>query len=215
MSLENKEYKPLPNVGDTLKNGDEYAKIKILNTENNIENINIQPSKYTVSHDCEIISVNIYANSWNKKIHEFNKFISGKKLERENDIQRIKEQLIQYMDKSVIKEFMEENNLIDFNDDKLTSYSRKGNVFNGVFIEIKALYKESLDVGDKIANRHGNKGIIAKVISDKEMPTLEDGRKLDVIINPLGIISRMNVGQLYELHLTEAFYHLHWILVKY
>jgi DNA-directed RNA polymerase subunit beta len=61
-----------------------------------------------------------------------------------------------------------------------------------------------IKVGDKIANRHGNKGVIARIVEHEKMPMLEDGRHLDICINPLGIISRMNIGQLYELHLSMS-----------
>jgi DNA-directed RNA polymerase subunit beta len=59
-------------------------------------------------------------------------------------------------------------------------------------------------VGDKMANRHGNKGVISRIVPHDKMPQLPDGRHLDICINPLGIISRMNIGQLYEMHLAMA-----------
>lgn len=62
--------------------------------------------------------------------------------------------------------------------------------------------ERDLKVGCKISNRHGNKGTISIIMPDEQMPTLPDGRHLDVVLNPLGIITRMNAGQLYELHMT-------------
>ena len=62
--------------------------------------------------------------------------------------------------------------------------------------------ERDLKVGCKISNRHGNKGTISIILPDEQMPTLPDGRHLDVVLNPLGIITRMNAGQLYELHIT-------------
>lgn len=62
--------------------------------------------------------------------------------------------------------------------------------------------EKPLHVGCKISNRHGNKGTISIIMPDDKMPTLPDGRHLDVVLNPLGIITRMNAGQLYELHMT-------------
>ena len=62
--------------------------------------------------------------------------------------------------------------------------------------------ERDLKVGCKISNRHGNKGTISIIMPDEKMPTLPDGRHLDVVLNPLGIITRMNAGQLYELHMT-------------
>jgi len=64
--------------------------------------------------------------------------------------------------------------------------------------------KRKLQVGDKMAGRHGNKGIVSRIVPEEDMPFLEDGRSVDVILNPLGVPSRMNVGQLLETHLGWA-----------
>jgi len=61
--------------------------------------------------------------------------------------------------------------------------------------------KRALSIGDKIAGRHGNKGVIAKILPEEDMPFLEDGTPLDILLNPLGVPSRMNVGQILETHL--------------
>jgi len=61
--------------------------------------------------------------------------------------------------------------------------------------------KRTLSIGDKIAGRHGNKGVIAKIMPEEDMPFLEDGTALDILLNPLGVPSRMNVGQILETHL--------------
>src|SRR3569833_4167193 len=58
--------------------------------------------------------------------------------------------------------------------------------------------KRKLKVGDKMAGRHGNKGIVAKIVRAEDMPFLEDGTPVDVVLNPLGVPSRMNLGQIYE-----------------
>ncbi len=58
--------------------------------------------------------------------------------------------------------------------------------------------KRKVKVGDKLAGRHGNKGIVAKIVRDEDMPFLEDGTAVDIILNPLGVPSRMNLGQIYE-----------------
>jgi DNA-directed RNA polymerase subunit beta len=64
--------------------------------------------------------------------------------------------------------------------------------------------KRKLSVGDKMAGRHGNKGVIAKILPEEDMPFLEDGTPVDVLLNPLGVPSRMNVGQILETHLGWA-----------
>jgi len=71
-------------------------------------------------------------------------------------------------------------------------------------VKVSLAVKRKLSVGDKMAGRHGNKGVIAKVVPVEDMPYLEDGTTLDIILNPLGVPSRMNVGQILETHLGWA-----------
>jgi DNA-directed RNA polymerase subunit beta len=75
-------------------------------------------------------------------------------------------------------------------------------VLKRIFVEIGKVRK--IQVGDKLANRHGNKGVISLIVREEDMPFLPDGRRLDVILNPLGIISRMNIGQILETYLGLA-----------
>ena len=63
---------------------------------------------------------------------------------------------------------------------------------------------QKISVGDKLAGRHGNKGVIAKILPIEDMPYMEDGTPIDVVLNPLGVPSRMNIGQLFETHLGMA-----------
>jgi len=75
-------------------------------------------------------------------------------------------------------------------------------VIKRIHIEIAQLRK--ISVGDKLAGRHGNKGVISKVLPEEDMPYLADGRPVDIILNPLGVASRMNLGQILETHLGWA-----------
>jgi DNA-directed RNA polymerase subunit beta len=68
-------------------------------------------------------------------------------------------------------------------------------------VKVYVAIKRMLSIGDKIAGRHGNKGVIAKIVPEEDMPFLEDGTSLDILLNPLGVPSRMNVGQILETHL--------------
>jgi DNA-directed RNA polymerase subunit beta len=68
-------------------------------------------------------------------------------------------------------------------------------------VKIYVATKRTLSVGDKMAGRHGNKGVIARIVPEEDMPFLEDGTSLDILLNPLGVPSRMNVGQILETHL--------------
>lgn len=71
-------------------------------------------------------------------------------------------------------------------------------------IKVKVAQKRKVAVGDKISGRHGSKGIVARILPDADMPYLEDGTRIDIILNPLSIIARMNVGQVVETHLGWA-----------
>lgn len=71
-------------------------------------------------------------------------------------------------------------------------------------IQVSVANLRKIQVGDKMAGRHGNKGVISKIVPDEDMPYLEDGTHVDLILSPLGIISRMNLGQLLETHLGLA-----------
>ena len=76
----------------------------------------------------------------------------------------------------------------------------------GVLMQIQIFIAEArkIMVGDKMAGRHGNKGVVAKVLPEADMPFMEDGTPIDVILSPLGVPSRMNLGQLFEVHLGMA-----------
>jgi DNA-directed RNA polymerase subunit beta len=71
-------------------------------------------------------------------------------------------------------------------------------------VKVYVAKKRKLSVGDKMAGRHGNKGVISKIVSREDMPFLPDGSPIDIILNPLGVPSRMNVGQILETHMGWA-----------
>ncbi|MCD4831469.1 MAG: DNA-directed RNA polymerase subunit beta [Anaerohalosphaeraceae bacterium] len=77
---------------------------------------------------------------------------------------------------------------------------------NGVLemVKIYVATKRTLSIGDKMAGRHGNKGVIARIMPEEDMPFLEDGTSVDICLNPLGVPSRMNVGQILETHMGWA-----------
>ena len=79
-------------------------------------------------------------------------------------------------------------------------------VDSGVVKSVKVYIasKRKLSVGDKMAGRHGNKGVVAKIVAEEDMPFLNDGTPVDIVLNPLGVPSRMNVGQVLETHLGWA-----------
>ena len=89
---------------------------------------------------------------------------------------------------------------------KLAHMKRGDELASGVLekVVVYLANKRSISVGDKMAGRHGNKGVIARIVPEEDMPFMEDGTPIDILLNPLGVPSRMNVGQLLELHLGWA-----------
>ena len=87
-----------------------------------------------------------------------------------------------------------------------------GNLKNGVDkrVRVYVAQKRKLSIGDKMAGRHGNKGVVSRILPEEDMPFLPDGTTLDICLNPLGVPSRMNIGQLLEVHLGRAAKALNW-----
>jgi len=81
-------------------------------------------------------------------------------------------------------------------------------------IEVEVAVLRKIQAGDKLAGRHGNKGVISRVVPEEEMPFLEDGMPVDIILNPLGVASRMNIGQILETHLGLAAKELGYIAIS-
>ncbi len=95
---------------------------------------------------------------------------------------------------------------IEERDRKVAQLKRGDELPSGVLemVKVYVATKRQLSVGDKMAGRHGNKGVIAKILPMEDMPFLEDGTPIDILLNPLGVPSRMNVGQILETHLGWA-----------
>jgi len=94
----------------------------------------------------------------------------------------------------------------DEHEEKLTILEKDDILPNGVtkFVKVYIATKRKLKVGDKMAGRHGNKGIVSIIVPEVDMPYMADGRPVDVCLNPLGVPSRMNIGQILEMHLGMA-----------
>jgi DNA-directed RNA polymerase subunit beta len=91
--------------------------------------------------------------------------------------------------------------------ERKVGHMKRGDELPSGVLEMVKVYvatKRQLSVGDKMAGRHGNKGVIARIVPEEDMPFLEDGTAVDVLLNPLGVPSRMNVGQILEVHLGWA-----------
>ena len=91
-------------------------------------------------------------------------------------------------------------------DEKIAKLKKGDELSPGVIkmVKVYIAMKRKLQVGDKMAGRHGNKGVIARVLPEEDMPFLPDGRPVEIVLNPLGVPSRMNVGQILETHLGWA-----------
>lgn len=115
-------------------------------------------------------------------------------------------------DKNEQVERLLHNFMIQYND-YLGKYKREkfqitvGDELPNGIVQLAKVYiaqKRKLKVGDKMAGRHGNKGIVARIVKEEDMPFLEDGTPVDIVLNPLGVPSRMNLGQIYETVLAWA-----------
>jgi len=112
-------------------------------------------------------------------------------------------------DSSLYLEHGEHGKIVDI---KIFSQDNGDKLPAGVIksIQISVADLRRVQVGDKLSGRHGNKGVISKVVPVEDMPFLEDGTPIDIILSPLGVVSRMNLGQVLETHLGLAAYHLNY-----
>ena len=96
--------------------------------------------------------------------------------------------------------------LSDIYEEKIAKLRQGDELAPGVIKMVKVFIamKRKLSVGDKMAGRHGNKGVIARILPEEDMPYLPDGTPVEIVLNPLGVPSRMNVGQILETHLGWA-----------
>src|SRR5512142_291258 len=97
-------------------------------------------------------------------------------------------------------------------DDKVQKLRRGDDLPPGVIkmVKVYIAIKRKLQVGDKMAGRHGNKGVVSRILPEEDMPYMEDGRPVEIVLNPLGVPSRMNVGQILETHLGWAAKGIGW-----
>ena len=91
-------------------------------------------------------------------------------------------------------------------DEKIARLKKGDELPPGVFkmVKVYLAIKRKLSVGDKMAGRHGNKGVISRILAEEDMPYMADGLPVDIVLNPLGVPSRMNIGQILETHLGWA-----------
>lgn len=175
-----------------------YARIQ----DEKIENFFRNELELFSPNNTKIADVQIYANSWSKTFPQFRHWIEQKIETQINRGRKFISELSEVLDSRTTKELVRKHRLDRFEAKK---FKIKEEQFDGVYFKISGVFKRPIRVGDKLGNRHGNKGVIAKIIPREKMPIVEDYNKpVDIILNPLGIISRMNLGQLNELHLSTT-----------
>ncbi|MDA2918116.1 DNA-directed RNA polymerase subunit beta, partial [Desulfobacterota bacterium AH_259_B03_O07] len=128
-------------------------------------------------------------------------------LEKTADINVERGGAIELEIKNLIEKTLEQIDLVKMiYDQRISKLVRPDELPPGVLkvVKVYVAVKRKLQVGDKMAGRHGNKGVISKILRQEDMPYLQDGTPVDMVLNPLGVPSRMNVGQILETHLGWA-----------
>ncbi|NVK49390.1 MAG: DNA-directed RNA polymerase subunit beta, partial [Cyclobacteriaceae bacterium] len=171
------------------KFGDEIISKGVKFNQKNIEN-NLFPAK------------NPYRDESNYNVPEEANLISDIILDDWTDDAKINEMIVK-----LVKNYTNARNEISgqFKRERFTL--EVGDELPAGIVKLAKVYiakKRKLKVGDKMAGRHGNKGIVAKIVRDEDMPFLEDGTPMDIVLNPLGVPSRMNIGQIFETVLAWA-----------
>ena len=175
---------------------DREAELGILNRNTKTRLITLIDSKNVISTPEDIEK----KSTFNKSDLENSKLDSIWKIElqKDNDKEQISNLRKQYE--------VTRTNIQSTFDNKVDKVQRGDELLPGVMKMVKVFVavKRKLQPGDKMAGRHGNKGVISKINPVEDMPYLEDGRTVDIVLNPLGVPSRMNVGQILETHLGWA-----------
>lgn len=220
LSLEKDFYKPLPNPRPNIEfeelgkdeayynkkkrelilTGQPYAILKEI-SDNPLNYYSIFEDKLPLlsKKDILVTNVNIYPNEYNTSINQYKDWVEKKFESQLKSERKIQEMIFSSLTKDDAVRFIKDRGLDKFS--HRGKFKLKGDLINGMLISIHGVYTRKIQIGDKIGNRHGNKGVISKIVPHEMMPRLPDGRNADIIINPLGTLSRMNVGQLFELHL--------------
>ncbi|WOK05204.1 DNA-directed RNA polymerase subunit beta [Imperialibacter roseus] len=139
---------------------------------------------------------NVYRDESNYNVPEEANLISDVNLDNWTTDAHVNENIVK-----LVKNYMKARNEVagDFKRARFTL--EVGDELPAGIVQLAKVYvakKRKLKVGDKMAGRHGNKGVVAKIVREEDMPFTEDGTPVDVVLNPLGVPSRMNIGQIYE-----------------
>ena len=206
-------YKPIPMVHETINKNDIYACLKqVPMGQMNFTDMFKEPTKLISHYKTTITSIELYANNWNKSIHEYRDWVEQtielQKTNNQNIINIVKNN----MDPDESERFISQHNLGVF--EATGKYKEKEEKIEGILVKMFGYYEREIQIGDKLANRHGNKGIISLIQEEDKMPKDENGESIDIIISHMGVPSRMNPGQLFELHLSEAVINIKKNIIK-
>jgi len=147
--------------------------------------------------DIKIENIEIYVNTWNNAYPDFNNYIISILNESEQSYKNLHKKLKNKLSEDDLSMISQICN-VDIHK-KVGKYD-----FPGIKIRVTYSYEKPVEIGDKFANRHSNKGIVSKIVPDKDMPVTPWGQTVDVVLGFLSIISRMNIGQVYEIHASLA-----------
>jgi DNA-directed RNA polymerase subunit beta len=184
------------------------------NLEDEKRILNDERSKRLAVHfDGKELLADLHDEKTNKKLLSKGTFLSRDLIEklRARDIKRMKLKDKDPRLNEVVDEIEEMTSrqiavLEKITDEKIAKLRKGDELPPGVIKQVKCYIamKRKLSVGDKMAGRHGNKGVIARIVPEEDMPYLPDGTPVEIVLNPLGVPSRMNVGQILETHLGWA-----------
>ncbi|MBA1420284.1 MAG: DNA-directed RNA polymerase subunit beta [Epsilonproteobacteria bacterium] len=181
-----------------ILDGDHHDQLLMIDRESILRIANFL-SNQELAKDVTIAEVEYKAGSKvpEEIIKEVNRFALGGVVQSfSSDVQNEYETLKNYFLK-------QKKRLKNEHEEKLTVLEKDDILPSGVtkLVKIYIATKRKLKVGDKMAGRHGNKGIVSNIVPEIDMPYMEDGRPVEIILNPLGVPSRMNIGQILEVHL--------------
>lgn len=190
VSLLEDKYRPIPEDGYHIQKGQPILRISIADIEN-ISSL-IPCYKEILSPSDGIFFSDVKVRKVYTRSLLMNKWLNGL-FKKHKEIDKIKTAL-----------FADSPNYKKYKHRYCYTYFTRNIKSKTCTIDYTIINVKPAMMGSKLSNRHGNKGVISLILPDDQMPKLEDGTPLEVVLNPLGVISRMNIGQLYEIHMTWA-----------
>jgi DNA-directed RNA polymerase subunit beta len=190
LSLKDDTYDPVRNSGSHVNEGDVLFKLSISNNEN------ISSLIPCYREIIAPISGQLFTNVFVRK-RQTNSILMNKWL-------RLLEETLEPQENKKMEMFANSPNVNKYKNKYCYGHMKRKINAKTCTIDYTIVKDKKASIGCKIANRHGNKGVVSIIKPDNEMPTLPNGTPLEVIFNPLGVISRMNIGQLFEIHVTWA-----------